>query len=243
MSALFIGTSGWNYDHWKDRFYAGVKRRDRLRHYAGQFNAVEVNATFYRLQARGTLRNWRDQTPREFRFSIKGNRYLTHNRKLKDPAGSVALERDNAGPLGDRLAAVLWQLPGSLEKNTDRLRGFCAALRGWGEVRHIIEFRHPSWFDDETAACLDEYGIANCQSDAADWPMWSAVTTDLVYVRLHGRTRTYASGYATGSLKKWAAAIERWLKDGRQVHVYFDNTSENAAPRDAAKLKSLLDAI
>lgn len=240
MPALFIGTSGWNYDHWKDGFYAGVKRRDRLRHYAGRFAAVEVNATFYRLQRPGTLERWREETPREFRFAIKGNRYLTHNKKLKDPGNSVALERRNAVPLGDKLEAVLWQLPGKLEKDENRLREFCTALRGWRDVRHVIEFRHPSWFDDETAECLGEHGIANCQSDAADWPTWNAITTDLVYIRLHGHTRTYASGYSTASLKKWAAAIEQWLKEGRHVHVYFDNTAENAAPRNAAKLKSLL---
>lgn len=241
MPGLYIGTSGWNYDEWKDGFYAGVRRKDRLGHYARQFNAVEVNATFYRLQRPRTLEQWRDQTPDEFRFAIKGNRYLTHNKKLRDPHEPVRLERDNARPLASRLSAVLWQLPGNLEKNQDRLQRFCEALGQWDQVRHAVEFRHTSWFDEETAQCLADHGIANCQSDAADWPLWDAVTGDLVYIRLHGHTRTYASRYSTASLRQWANAISRWRSESRTVHVYFDNTDEGAAPGDAIKLGSLIE--
>ncbi|MGA8260000.1 MAG: DUF72 domain-containing protein [Arenicellales bacterium] len=240
MSELFIGTSGWNYPHWRDDFYAGVKRSDWLAHYAKQFNAVEVNATFYRLQSAGTLQRWRDETPAGFRFAIKGNRYLTHSKKLTDPTESVALERGNARPLGDKLAAVLWQLPGNLHKDIGRLRGFCESLRDWDGVRHAIEFRDRSWFDEETAACLRAFGIANCQSDAADWALWTAVTTNLVYARLHGHTRTYASAYRRAALDGWAASIRRWRRAGRSVHVYFDNDGEGAAPRDALRLMKLL---
>lgn len=240
MPGVFIGTSGWNYDEWQDGLYAGVPRRERLVHYARWFNAVEVNATFYRLQKPETLARWRNDTPADFRFSIKGNRYLTHNKKLHDPVDSVELERDNAHSLGCGLAAVLWQLPGNLSKDMARLQDFCAALDRWSGVRHAVEFRHRSWFDEETAACLDAHGVGNCQSDAADWPMWDAVTGGFVYIRLHGHTRTYASRYSTPHLKRWAAAIEKWRKEGRPVHVYFDNTAGGAAPADALKLKALL---
>lgn len=240
MSGLFIGTSGWNYDEWKDGFYAGVKRDDRLVHYAGRFDAVEANATFYRLQKPATLKHWRDATPDGFRFAIKGNRYLTHNKKLKDPLDSIEIERENARPLAPKLSVVLWQLPGNLDKNIARLREFCEALGSWSDVRHAVEPRHTSWFDAETAECLAAHGVAACQSDAADWPMWDAVTGDLVYVRLHGHTRTYASRYSTASLKRWASLIKRWRSERRTVHVYFDNTAEGAAPRDASKLRSLV---
>ena len=105
----------------------------------------------------------------------------------------------------------------------------------------MIEFRHPSWFDDEVASCLNNYRIANCISDAADWPMWGLVATDLVYIRLHGHTRTYASTYRTASLKQWATKIRKWLESGKDVHVYFDNDAEGAAPRDAKRLLGLHD--
>lgn len=241
MSGLYIGTSGWNYDHWKDQFYNGVKRKEWLRYYAEQFNAVEVNATFYRLQNASTLKRWASDTPPDFRFTIKGNRYLTHNKKLKDPMEAVQLERGNARPLGGKLSVVLWQLPGNLHKNLDRLAGFVEALKTWPDVRHAVEFRHPSWFDGETAECLTHHGVANCLSDAADWPMWNAVTGDLVYVRLHGHTRTYASAYGKGNLLKWADAIRSWRGEGRAVHVYFDNDAKGAAPRDALRLKRFVN--
>ena len=240
MPGLFVGTSGWNYDEWETGFYSGVKRKDRLGHYATLLDAVEVNATFYRQQEAATLQRWRDGTPARFRFAIKGNRYLTHNKRLKDPSEAVARERDNARPLGDKLGAVLWQLPGSLAKSPARLRRFCEALGGWRDIRHAVEFRHSSWFDEETAECLHAHAIANCQSDAADWPMWDAVTTDMVYLRLHGHSRTYASGYSGTGLRKWAGLVARWRSEGRSVHVYFDNTAEGAAPRDAMRLRGLL---
>lgn len=243
MSGLFIGTSGWNYDHWKNRFYTGIKRKDWLWYYAGQFDTVEVNASFYRLLKPETLKRWREQTSDRFRFALKGNRYLTHNKKLKDPAASIELERDNARALGRKLSVVLWQLPAHMKKDIGRLQAFCEALSRWSKVRHAIEFRHPSWFGNETAQCLRNCNIANCQSDAADWPLWTAVTTDLVYVRLHGHTRTYASAYRKSTLMKWAEAVVGWRKEDRIVHVYFDNDAEGSAPEDARKLKRLVETM
>lgn len=237
---LHVGTSGWNYDHWKTGLYAGVKRRDRLRRYAERFNAVEINATFYRLQAGKTTERWYAETPADFRFCIKGHRYLTHNRKLRDPLESIGLEREHARGLGEKLAAVLWQLPATFHRDVDRLQEFAEALGQWREPRHAVEFRHDSWFDDGVAACLEEHDIANCMSDAADWPMWDEVTTDLVYLRLHGRPRTYASAYSDKTLSSWASRISAWLASGREVHVYFDNDAAGTAPRDAVRLKALL---
>ena len=236
---VYIGTSGWNYDAWKERFYKGVPKKDWLRFCAAHFTGIEVNATFYRLQNKSTFERWYQETPDDFRFAIKGNRYLTHNKKLSEPLPSLRLERKHAECLGDKLAAVVWQLPRHLKKDIERLRGFAKALDTWPR-RHAIEFRHNSWFDDEVAECLHAHGLAVCQSDAADWPMWDAVTTDLVYIRLHGHTRTYASAYSRAQLKPWTERIRRWLKEGREVHVYFDNDGEGAAPFDALRLLELV---
>ncbi len=240
MARAYIGISGWNYKTWKDTFYAGIPQKHWLRFCAEHFNAVEVNATFYRLQTKATFERWREQTPTHFRFAIKGNRYLTHNKKLINPSSSIRLDRQRAKGLGDKLAAVLWQMPHTLRKNIERLRAFAVALRRWPEARHALEFRHTSWFDDEVAECLHAHRLAVCLSDAADWPMWDAITTDMVYVRLHGHTRTYVSAYGAASLKRWAARIGQWLTEGRDVHVYFDNDAEGAAPRDALRLVKLI---
>ena len=236
----FIGTSGWTYDSWRDDFYEGRPAKDWLRFCAARFTGIEVNATHYRLQNMQTFRRWREETPPAFRFAIKAHRYLTHNRKLKDPLPSIRLERSRAAGLGDKLAAVLWQLPENFHCNLERLAGFARALRVWRRARHVVEFRHPSWFDAEVAACLREHRIAVCQSDAADWPLWDAVTTDLVYVRLHGHELTYASNYSERELGAWARKVRHWMREGRDVHVYFDNDAYGYAPRDAVRLIALV---
>jgi uncharacterized protein YecE (DUF72 family) len=237
----FVGTSGWNYPAWRDSFYRGVPQRRWLAFCAERFTAIEVNATFYRLQRRETFARWRAETPPGFRFAIKGHRWLTHARRLADPLPSIRLERSRAEGLGDKLAVVLWQLPANFHRDLDRLAGFVRALRHWRRVRHAIEFRHRSWFDDEVAGCLHEHRIAACQSDAADWPLWDAVTTDLVYVRLHGHDITYASGYSPARLRAWARRLRRRLAEGCDVHVYFDNDAFGHAPADALRLRALLD--
>lgn len=236
----YIGTSGWSYDSWRDGFYRGLPRKNWLRFCAGRFTGIEVNATFYRLQDRKTFRRWRDETPADFRFAIKGNRFLTHNKKLADALPAIRIERDRAAGLGNKLAAVVWQFPESFHKNMERLQEFARALKSWRAVRHAVEFRHDSWFDNEVAECLRAQRLAVCQSDAADWPLWDAVTTDMVYIRLHGHAATYASSYSTGELEQWAKRLRDWLQEGCDVHVYFDNDALGAAPKNAQELMGLV---
>jgi uncharacterized protein YecE (DUF72 family) len=236
----FIGTSGWSYPGWRSGFYSGVAQRKWLAHCAAHFTGIEVNATFYRQMKESTLMRWRDETPERFAFAVKGHRFVTHIGRLKAPADPVARQREAVAALGPKLRVVLWQLPASLHKDMARLNRLLAALDGWPEARHTVEFRHTSWFDDEVAAALAAHRVAACISDAADWPMWEAVTTDLAYVRLHGHTRTYASPYSEPDLSVWAERARGWLKEGREVHVYFDNDMEGAAPFDAMRLLDMV---
>ena len=236
MARAYIGTSGWNYKGGKNDFYRGVPQARWLKHCAERFTGIEINGTFYRLQSPGTFLKWHDQTPPDFRFTMKGHRFVTHNKKLKNSADSVALERERAKPMGKKLAVVVWQLPKSLKKSMERLEAFAGNLDEWPWVRHAIEFRDESWFENGVAECLARHSIAACQSDAADWPLWSAVTTDLVYVRLHGHTHTYASRYSDSLLDEWGEKTRKWLWEGRDVHVYFDNDSQGHAPWDALRL-------
>ena len=238
---LHIGTSGWLYPSWRESFYQGLPRRQWLAYAASRFTGLEINSTFYGTPKEDTLRKWRDAVAGDFCFAMKGHRFVTHRKRLKEPEEPVRRVRDSARPLGARLAAVVWQLPGNLRCDLERLRGFLRALRCWTAVPHAMEFRHPSWFTDEVADCLGDHGVSVCMSDAATWPLWDAVTSDLVYIRLHGHTRTYASAYSTPLLRQWADAIGPWLAEGRRVHVYFDNDSEGAAPRDALRLLAMLD--
>lgn len=237
----FIGTSGWSYDGWKNDFYAGIPQKQWLEYCADRFTALEANGTFYRLQLESTFRKWVEQTPEDFVFAAKGHRFATHNKKLKDADETIPVSRENMQPLGKKLAVVVWQLPAQFSCNVDRLESFANALsKRWTGTRHSIEFRNTSWFNDEVEGIMSAHDFAVCQSDAADWPMWDAVTTDLVYIRLHGHTRTYASAYSSGSLDDWASKIRIWLRENRDVHVYFDNDAEGAAPYDALKLMERL---
>lgn len=236
----YIGTSGWNYRTWRDDFYGDTPQKQWLAFCAERFTAIEVNGTFYRLQPKSTYKKWRDETPDEFPFAIKGHRYVTHNKKLLDSEEPVIRCRDSASPLGERVTAVVWQLPAFLKKDIERLEKFVRALRHWETTRHAVEFRHKSWFDGEVAECLSDHAVAVCMSDAPDWPMWEKVTTDFVYIRLHGHTRKYASSYTKPALRKWATRIRRWRKENRDVHVYFDNDAEGAAPLNALTLLDML---
>jgi len=236
----YIGTSGWNYENWRNGFYGDTPQKRWLRFCAERFSAIEVNGTFYRLQEKSTFKKWRDETPKDFVFAIKGHRYVTHNKKLLDVEDAVIRCRESASPLGKRLAAMVWQLPAFLKKDIRRLEKFVETLRHWETTRHAIEFRHRSWFDDEVADCLEKHAVAVCMSDAPDWTMWKEVTTDLVYIRLHGHTRKYASNYSKPTLRRWATRMRSWLSENRDVHVYFDNDAEGAAPRNALTLLEML---
>ncbi|WP_455206807.1 DUF72 domain-containing protein [Kaarinaea lacus] len=240
-SNAYIGTSGWSYQHWKPRFYKNIPKSQWLSYYASQFNAIEINSTFYRLQSESTFQRWHEQTPDNFRFTIKANRYLTHTKRLNNPRQSIDIEQQHALPLKEKLAVVLWQLPGNLELNLNRLELFVDALANWDSVRHAIEFRHNSWFISEVAELLRNHNIAACQSDAGDWPLWQIVTTDFVYLRLHGKPQTYVSNYSAGKLSILASEAKKWLKQGLDVHAYFDNDADSRAPLNALSLQKLID--
>lgn len=241
---VLVGLSGWSYPEWKAGFYAGVPQRRWLAHVAAQFPAVEVNIGYYRWLRRSAVEGWIAQTPASFRFVAKGPRTITHRRRLKDIDDVVAQQVDLYATFGERLAAVLWQFPANFRKDGDRrerLAHFAALLdRTWSSVRHVIELRHESWFDEDIAGLLARHRLASCQSDAATWPMWQAVTTDLVYIRLHGHTRTYVSGYSRAALEMWARRVRAWRDEGRDVHVFFDNTALGRAPRDARRFLDMV---
>lgn len=238
--AIHIGTSGWSYAEWRGSLYAGIPQRRWLERYVEAFGAVEANGTFYRLLAPHVLDGWYRRTPGAFVFAIKGHRLLTHHQRLRGAAEVVPRCRENAAPLREKLAAVVWQLPRSLPVSLPRLRELLDALDGWPEARHALEPRHPSWYRDDVAEALRAHRVAVCISDAPAWPRWDAVTTDLVYVRLHGHERLYASSYPPRAIERWAGRARAWRDEGRQVHVYFDNTADASAVGDALALRRAL---
>jgi uncharacterized protein YecE (DUF72 family) len=237
----YIGTSGWSYPSWKAHFYKEVPRKRWLAYAASQFTALEVNGSFYSQIRPETYAAWAAEVPEDFRFAVKGHRFITHYKQLRDVGESVERVLTQAQPLGRKLAVVVWQLPARTSLDLGRLGGFLDVLSRHTGVRHALEMRHRSWFTAEVAARLSAARVASCLSDAPDFPMWSAVTTDLVYVRLHGHTRKYASSYSHASLRRWAASTRTWLDEGRDVHVYFDNDAEGHAVTNARTLLNMLE--
>jgi len=233
------GTSGWVYKGWRAHLYADAPTRRWLEIASRVFSSLEINGSFYSQIAPTTYARWRAETPADFRFALKGHRFVTHYKRLRDCEASIARLRDQASHLGDKLAAVVWQLPASFTIDRARLDGFLAALHGW-TIRHAIELRHRSWFVPEVAAALRDAGVAACMSDAPDFPMCRELTTDFVYVRLHGHTRKYASSYSATALRRWAAEVQAWADEGRDVFVFFDNDAEGHAVRNALAFGQLV---
>jgi uncharacterized protein YecE (DUF72 family) len=232
---ILVGTSGWQYRDWRDRLYAGVPQRRWLEHYAGLFATVEVNNAFYRLPERDTFRQWHERTPDDFCIAVKMSRYLTHIRRLRDPAEPVARFLERAEPLGDRLGPVLLQLPPTLPADVDALAG--TLTRFPAGVRVAVEPRHGSWWSDEVRRALERHGAALCWADRLGrpvTPLWR--TADFGYLRLHeGRARPRPR-YGPAALRSWLDRIATAFGDGVPVYTYFNNDPGGAAVRDATAL-------
>ncbi len=236
---LYIGTSGWNYSHWREAFYpSGLNTADWLSFYARHFSTVEINATFYRLPNIETLDSWSDAVPADFRFAVKASRYITHLKKLNDPQSSIATFFERIDRLGDRLGPILFQLPPRWHVNVERLSAFLDSLPSG--YRYAFEFRDRSWWDPAVTDLLAAHGAAFCVFDLDGQTSPYLETADFVYLRWHGADGPYRGGYSDAQLRSLAQCFQKWLADGRDVYAYFDNDAGAQAPRDAARLKALL---
>jgi uncharacterized protein YecE (DUF72 family) len=240
MCDIRIGTSGWHYKHWVGTFYPErLPASKMLEFYLRHFDAVEINNTFYKLPRVEMLRAWRDAVPADFRFAVKGSRFITHNKKLKDPENAIEniLPRAVEG-LGPKLGPVLWQLPPKWKQNLERLDAFLAILPR--ELRYAFEFRHESWVTAEALQVLRRYNAAFCIYELAGYHSPLEVTADWTYVRLHGPGGKYQGSYPRATLRRWADRIAAWSGDLKQIHVYFDNDQAGYAARNALTLKELV---
>jgi uncharacterized protein YecE (DUF72 family) len=237
----FIGTSGWSYKHWRGRFYpAGMSKGvEQLCFYAERFDTVEVNGTFYRLIEVGTFCRWREETPPGFIFACKGSRYLTHMKRLKDPEQGALRFFERVEALADKLGPVVFQLPGRFKPDRDRLAQFLDALPA--RHRYAFEFRDPAWFEPEIRELLARRKVALCLYELAGQEAPLEITADFVYIRLHGPDGPYQGSYGDQALRTWAKRIGAWVGDGLDVYCYFDNDDRAFAPKNALRLKELLD--
>jgi uncharacterized protein YecE (DUF72 family) len=235
-----VGCSGWNYKSWRTTFYpAGLPASEWLAYYAAHFETVEINNSFYRLPDKSVFATWRRTVPSRFTFAVKASRYLTHMKRLRDPGEPVARLFAEARGLGATLGPVLYQLPPNLHLDIPRLSDFLATLPH--RVRHVVEFRHPSWYVDATFACLASHGVAMCLHDKRGSAVAQPFAGPFVYVRFHGPSGEYHGGYSTQQLARWAHMLAGAVRDGRDVYAYFNNDPNAEAVRNALLLRSLVD--
>jgi uncharacterized protein YecE (DUF72 family) len=243
MSKILIGTSGYNYVHWSDGvFYPqGLIQGKYLEYYCRFFNSVELNVSFYRLPSEKAFKGWYKRTPKNFLFAVKGSRFITHIKRLKDCKDSIRIFFKNVSNLKEKLACILWQLPPGLKKDNKRLEDFLKILKKIKiKVRHSFEFRHQSWFDKETYNLLKDYQISLCIAHSDRWPLVKEVTSNFLYLRFHGETILYGAEYSEGQLKEWAKFAKSYLNKGFDILAYFNNDAYGFAVKNALRLKELI---
>lgn len=286
QARAYIGISGWRYAPWRGVFYPkGLRQASELNFASRSFATIEINGSFYSLMRPESYQAWYEETPPNFVFAVKGGRFITHLKRLKDVELPLAnFFASGVLRLREKLGPVLWQLPPQQVFDAPKLRAFFELLprsteqaaklarrhdhrlAGRSEtralvdrpVRHALEIRHQSFVQPAFVELLREFEIAACVADTAGlFPCIQDVTADFVYVRLHGSSELYTSGYAPRELRQWATRIEAWTRGkgepnsrlitgeparrARDVYVYFDNDVKVRAPFDAANLERLLN--
>jgi uncharacterized protein YecE (DUF72 family) len=276
-----VGISGWRYKPWRGVFYPkGLRQKDELAYARARFGTIEINGTFYSLQRPELFAAWHAGTPENFVFAVKGGRFITHMKKLRDVETPLAnFFASGVLRLREKLGPILWQFPPSFAFDEARLDAFFALLprdtaeaahlagrcdqrvagRSWigpvpsASLRHAVEIRHPSFMTARFVSLLRRYRIALVFADTVDFPYFEDITSDFLYLRLHGSEELYVSGYSDAALARWAARIAAWAAGGaprdgtlvsarmasakaRDVYVYFDNDAKVRAPLDADAL-------
>jgi uncharacterized protein YecE (DUF72 family) len=236
---LRVGTSGYQYRHWRGDFYPrDLPVRDWFSCYARHFDCVEINNTFYRLPEPETVDGWHDAAPPGFRFALKLSRYATHQKKLLDPEQTLEIFLERAERLKSFLGPLLVQLPPHWRADPARLDAFLAAAPR--RLRLAVELRDPDWLCAEVYAVLRRHAAALVVHDLIEHHPIRA-TCGWSYLRFHGPAGDYGGGYTTQALSGWARRIRRWLAEGRDVWAFFNNDRGGHAPRDALKLRRYVE--
>jgi uncharacterized protein YecE (DUF72 family) len=230
---LHVGTSGYSYKEWKGNFYPeDLPAKEMLAYYSRRLPAVEINNTFYRLPQASMIENWREQVPESFRFSIKATQRITHIKRLKNCSEETKYLLDTASLLEERLGVVLFQLPPNSKKDLDRLREFLDCLPA--TIRCAFEFRHESWFEDDTFAALHGKNCALVISDTDEKPLEDIISTaDWGYLRLR------KTSYEPKDLQEWMRRVQK--QKWNDAFIFFKHEDEGVGPKLAAKFIALAD--
>jgi len=233
---IHIGTSGYSYSYWKNRFYPeGLPSSQWLEYYATQFDSVEINNTFYRIPKPETLKKWADKTPENFLFSVKANKTITHIKKMSDAEDLIAdfMKIIEEG-LGEKLGCILYQMPPSYHFSAERLNDI---LQLSFDPRNVVEFRHISWWEDKVFEAFRKHKINFCCVSYPNLPDENIVTGKLLYRRMHGVPELFKSSYS----EKELIELSENLKTEKEGFVFFNNTMFEAGYSNALQLKQLLE--
>jgi len=234
-----VGCSGWQYKHWRGSFYdARLPQARWLEHYASVFETVEINNSFYRLPEAAAFARWASLVPARFVFAVKASRYLTHMKKLKDPEEPIERLFSRMRALGRHLGPVLYQLPPGFKVDLGRLEHFLQQLPTG--VRHVVEFRDPSWYADDVYRLMEKHRLSLCLHDMEGSATGRLRIGPIVYVRFHGQSGRYQGGYSGERLASWARWLAGEIASGADVYAYFNNDVGGHAPRDAVRLRQML---
>lgn len=247
QAKIFIGTSGWKYKHWGKRFYPKDTKEDNLVYYSKYFSTVEINSSFYHVPSQETFKLWNKKTSKEFIFSIKLNRYITHVKRLILDVESKRILKmfiKNSLKLQRKLGVILVQLPPSSKLNFERLREFIKFIKSdlkISTIKFAIEFRNESWFVENVFKLLKENNVALVISSSPDFPSKKVFTSDFVYLRFHGAKKLFSSRYLDQELLQWSREIKKFPKYIRKVFIYFNNDYSAYAIDNALYLKKLME--
>jgi len=238
LRIIRVGCSGWNYPHWKGRFYPdGLKQREWFDFYCSSFDTVEINNTFYHLPREEVFCQWERQAKSGFIYAVKANRYLTHLKKLRHVQDPLAKFIARVRLLGSKLGPILYQLPPHWTKDCQRLESFLDLLPK--DLVHVFEFRDQSWMEDDIFHLLDRYRCSFCIHDMPGLSCPRKVIGSVCYLRFHGMGEKYQGKYPASSLLEWA----EWIKgQGVDVYAYFNNDALAHAVFDAKQLKAYLES-
>lgn len=241
MSKVYVGTSGYSYKHWQGRFYPQDLSEEKwLAYYVEKLQSVELNNTFYNLPNEHTAEKWREEAPEGFVFSVKASRYITHLKKLKDSTEPVENFLGKVKQLKEKLGPILFQLPPHWKPDIGRLDKFTESLPDG--YRYVFEFRDHFWNREDVYRLLEDRGMSFCIFELAGHQSPLQVTSELVYVRLHGPADTkYEGEYNDKDLEKWCDRINQWQKEKKEVFLYFDNDQNAYAAKNAIQLRRMLN--
>ncbi|MDP2730243.1 MAG: DUF72 domain-containing protein [Dehalococcoidales bacterium] len=240
MANYYIGTSGWHYEHWRGRFYPEkLAKAGWLEFYTRHFATVEINNSFYRLPSESAFTSWRDTTPDNFVFAVKVSRFITHIKRLKDTEEALGKFFKGAKILGSKLGPLLYQLPPSMHRDEELLESFLAALPR--RMKHVFEFRHPSWLEERAFRILRKHNAGFCIFDMPSVNCPLLATADFAYIRFHGSGGLYSSCYSDEELAAWANRIAGLAENLKTIYIYFNNDTEAFAVRNARTLDNFLN--